>query len=529
MPKDERKIKEITDNDLDTGRNLVTENYELEILTLKDKVDLRRLSRSFLKVDKLLKSIFTGKEDKFPKNTGFNREKTDLEENDTNKLFTALGALNLKNWIVTNYTTLMNNIKDNLNNSINTKLNHGGYGGTGQQLKNEVDTKVTKSGDTMTGGLNFSANNTGISSGNGDGADFTTSNLKLQSWFGIGLGPTVENQIVPKNEYSHYFNTRNGDMGLRGSIHFLNGMKIYSDSGALGFMKANQTSWSLYAKPDGGFQSFGASDINGSLTIRGGLKQEGTLSYGGPNGFPIAATYYAHGEGGCGIEVLCAGKSSGFGTHGNGNTYFWTGGEDYNSPTKTYTMRIDNSYICGEGHRGFYANRGTLKGGYNDSLSQDTASFRAVSEGTLTNRYSSGISFEDNASGGFNLKGEFGILRVNSDPNDWGRIRFTTIVNRDVGTMKYFEFDMRNGDLKTSGNLYSSGGQLAISLAQHDGVSYRIQNDGFKQAWGIINAGTTDESNRIVTLPFTFSNMNYNLQVSTWMHNVNVDSSFEAT
>lgn len=142
MSKEEEQITEvieITDNDLDTGRDLVTENYGLEILTLKDKVDLRRFSRSFLKVDKLLKSIFTGKEDKFSKNSGFNKEKTDEEQNDTNKLFTALGALNLKNWLITNYTTLMNNIRDNLNNSINTKLNHGGYNGNAQDIVNMIN------------------------------------------------------------------------------------------------------------------------------------------------------------------------------------------------------------------------------------------------------------------------------------------------------------------------------------------------------------------------------------------------------
>ncbi|MBC2850334.1 hypothetical protein H5J22_02605 [Cetobacterium sp. 8H] len=139
MPKDEKQIKEITDNDLDTGKDLVTENYELEILTLKDKVDLRRFSRSFLRVDKLLKSIFTGKEDKFSKNSGFNKVKTDLAENDTNKVFSAKGAFDLKTYLVTNYTTLMNNIRDNLTNSINTKLSHGGYDGTGQQLKNDID------------------------------------------------------------------------------------------------------------------------------------------------------------------------------------------------------------------------------------------------------------------------------------------------------------------------------------------------------------------------------------------------------
>lgn len=139
MPKEERQIKEITDNDLDTGRDLVTENYELEILTLKDKVDLRRFSRSFLKIDKLLKSIFTGKEDKFSKNSGFNREKTDTVENDTNKVFSAKGAFDLKTYLVTNYTTLMNNIRDTLTDVINLKLPHGGYGGSGQQLKNEID------------------------------------------------------------------------------------------------------------------------------------------------------------------------------------------------------------------------------------------------------------------------------------------------------------------------------------------------------------------------------------------------------
>lgn len=114
MPKEERQIKEITDNDLDTGRDLITENYELEILTLKDKVDLRRFSRSFLKVDKLLKSIFTGKEDKFPKNSGFNREKTDLAENDTNKVFSAKGAFDLK--------TSLENLITNLKNTLTTHV-----------------------------------------------------------------------------------------------------------------------------------------------------------------------------------------------------------------------------------------------------------------------------------------------------------------------------------------------------------------------------------------------------------------------
>lgn len=71
-----------------------------------------------------------------------NRPIVDTEENDSYKILSAKGALNLKNWLVSNYTTLMNNIRDTLTNMINTKTPHGGYSQTTQQLKNEVDTKV---------------------------------------------------------------------------------------------------------------------------------------------------------------------------------------------------------------------------------------------------------------------------------------------------------------------------------------------------------------------------------------------------
>lgn len=50
----------------------------------------------------------------------------------------------------------MNNIRDTLTNMINLKLPHGGYSGTGQQLKNEIETKASKSGDTFTGPIRAS-------------------------------------------------------------------------------------------------------------------------------------------------------------------------------------------------------------------------------------------------------------------------------------------------------------------------------------------------------------------------------------
>lgn len=200
MSKEEKQIKEIIDNDLDTGRDLVTENYQLEILTLKDKVDLRRFSRAFLKVDKLLKNIFSNKLDKGLYSGNAQDLKNDIDGkipyhsstkivgihynpnvglhwypdvstaykfwdsnnfNPDEKLdrggLTGT-ALELKNWLVTNYTTLMNNIRDNLTNSINTKLSHGGYGGSGQQLKNDIDGKIPYLGSGRITGIHKNPN-----------------------------------------------------------------------------------------------------------------------------------------------------------------------------------------------------------------------------------------------------------------------------------------------------------------------------------------------------------------------------------
>ncbi|SKA07934.1 hypothetical protein SAMN02745174_02476, partial [Cetobacterium ceti] len=77
-------------------------------------------------------------------------------ENNSNISFSLRGALNLKNWLVSNYTTLMNNIKEvldtkieSIKTSINGKLNHGGYGGTGQDLKNAIDGKQNTNDNTL--------------------------------------------------------------------------------------------------------------------------------------------------------------------------------------------------------------------------------------------------------------------------------------------------------------------------------------------------------------------------------------------
>ena len=109
--------------------------------------NIKKLVQNAEEQDTQIKS----KEPIINKKTGFNLDKTDLTENDTNKVFSAKGAFDLKTWLVSNYTTLMNNIRENLTNMINTKTPHGGYNKSSQDLKNEIDTKVSKSGDVING------------------------------------------------------------------------------------------------------------------------------------------------------------------------------------------------------------------------------------------------------------------------------------------------------------------------------------------------------------------------------------------
>lgn len=81
------------------------------------------------------------KEDKFIKRSGWNLDKTDLTENDSNKVFTPKGALNLFNTLTTNFTNGINAVKEVLRLDIVKKLNKGAYSGDAQDLKNEIDTK----------------------------------------------------------------------------------------------------------------------------------------------------------------------------------------------------------------------------------------------------------------------------------------------------------------------------------------------------------------------------------------------------
>ena len=99
------------------------------------------------------------------------------------------------------------------------------YTGDFASVANEI-TLLDASGNTVipgnlkatTGGVTVKDTGGGIYPGNGDSASKTVNNVKLASWFGIGFGPSISGQAVPLGEYSHWFNVRNGDMGIRGTF-----------------------------------------------------------------------------------------------------------------------------------------------------------------------------------------------------------------------------------------------------------------------------------------------------------------------
>lgn len=102
-----------------------------------------------LGLQELIKNIKVGLNSKEPaisKKSGFNLTKTDTIENDTNKLFTGKGAFDLKTVITNAYTSLVSSNVSTLNTAIATKTPHGGYSGSAQQLKNEIDSKLPNVG-----------------------------------------------------------------------------------------------------------------------------------------------------------------------------------------------------------------------------------------------------------------------------------------------------------------------------------------------------------------------------------------------
>jgi hypothetical protein len=119
---------------------------------------------------------------------------------------------------------------------------------TGSAATATDSTKLPLSGGTLTGVLTVPANATTSGGGinfagtgstfirgtSGDGASSTTSNLQLQSWFGIGFGPSISGQTVPIGENAAWLDCRSGSFSARADFrapifYDSNNTSYYSD------------------------------------------------------------------------------------------------------------------------------------------------------------------------------------------------------------------------------------------------------------------------------------------------------------
>lgn len=132
-----------------------------------------------------------------------------------------------------------------------------------------VNSKVAKSGDTMTGALNFSLNDvTGkIFVGLDNSASSTNNSLELKTTKGIGFGPQFAGPsgTIPLGEASHFFDVTNGDATFRGLLTVEKAIETFSDINVRGTKIA-------FRNPTSGAElgSVGASGSNVTVTTRSG-------------------------------------------------------------------------------------------------------------------------------------------------------------------------------------------------------------------------------------------------------------------
>lgn len=107
---------------------------------------------------------------------------------------------------------------------------------------------VQPNSGTTGGGVNYNgAGSTFIRGTSGDGASSTVSNLQLQSWFGIGFGPSITGQTVPVGENAAWLDCRSGSFSAR------------ADFRAPIFYDQNDTTY--YVDPNSGTSAVFVGDI----------------------------------------------------------------------------------------------------------------------------------------------------------------------------------------------------------------------------------------------------------------------------
>ena len=212
---------------------------------------------------------------------------------------------------------------------------------TGSAATATDSTKLPLAGGTMTGALTVPANATTSGGGvnfagagstfirgtSGDGASSTISNLQLQSWFGIGFGPSISGQTVPIGENAAWLDCRSGSFSARADFR----APIFYDSNNTGYYidaastsVLNTTFIGTHGKfyDDGNFHIDGVASpvwINSlsNSTIELNTQTSGYVNIGNSARAPIFydsndTNYYIDGPGDNRLRNLNLGGGSGF-------------------------------------------------------------------------------------------------------------------------------------------------------------------------------------------------------------------------
>lgn len=193
-----------------------TEHLKLNIPDYNNLADIEVLNVNFRIIDKNAKETKGEVDSKEPKiqvkKTGFNLDKTDLTENDTNKLFTAKGALNLfdsLSELINSLSTSIGTVSKNLNNHILKKVSISEDGHMAKEDKIKLDGIVVgankyilpEASQSILGGVKVGANlnmTNGVLSGAPSYA-LPTASPSVLGGVKIGSNLSISNGVLSAN------------------------------------------------------------------------------------------------------------------------------------------------------------------------------------------------------------------------------------------------------------------------------------------------------------------------------------------
>ncbi len=141
-------------------------------------------------------------------------------------------------------------------------------------------------------GYDINASGGGIYNGNADGCSQYGNNVAVRSWFGIGFAPTITGQPVPYGEYSHWFNVRNGNAAIRGSLTQYSDIRLKEDIAVIpdALAKIDALRGVTYARKDSGERATGVIAQEVQAVLPEAVRQEGdylAVTYGNMVGLLI--------------------------------------------------------------------------------------------------------------------------------------------------------------------------------------------------------------------------------------------------